>query len=222
MHMFAHLLAQLPPPEQIRQTSEEVLSRPDYELDTPMQVPNFSWLGELILWLLQPLKWFIELTEGLPEVLRWILIILLVILLIALVAHILYSLISAIRGTPRRLRDDAVSRHRAVDPATLESEAEAASSRGDYIGAIRLLFRASLLRIQKAEKKKFRPGFTNRDLLKRYRTTALVEPLREFVETIDAKWYGEEICVEEDYLARRQDHQRLMAILQERSHAVSA
>lgn len=220
--MFAYLLAQLPPPEEIRQTTEEVLSRPDYELDTPIQLHSFTWLWELILWLLQPLKWFFDLTEGLPDVLRWILIIVLVLLVVALVAHILYSLISAIRGTPRRVRDAAISRLQAVDPATLESEAEAAGTRGDYIGAIRLLFRASLLRIQKAEKKKFRPGFTNRDLLKRYRSTALVEPLREFVETIDAKWYGEEICVEADYLARRQDHERLMAILQERSHAVSA
>ncbi len=218
--MLPFLFAQLPTTDEVRRTAEEVLSRPYYELDTPLRITAPNWLWELFRWMLQPLFWLLELTEGLPQFLRWVIVVVLSLIVIALIAHIGYSLMSAIRGTPHRKRASTKPRQRVIDPAELEREADQAGGRGDHIGAIRLLFRASLLRLQQTEKRKFRPGFTNRDLLRRYRSSPLVDPLRRFVETIDAKWYGEEPCLEGDYVACREGHQQLLALMQERSHAV--
>ena len=112
--------------------------------------------------------------------------------------------------------------HTEVDPVSLEEEADRAGSRGDYIGAIRLLFRAALRRIEVAEKKKLRPGSTNRELLRRYRSTPLFTPLERFVETIDNKWYGGGTCVEEDYLTCRGEHARILKHVEEPRFAVGA
>jgi hypothetical protein len=91
----------------------------------------------------------------------------------------------------------------------LEQLAERASLAGDYIGGVRLLFRAALRRIELFEHKKLRPGITNRELLRRYRTSPLAAPLARFVETIDLKWYGSLPCERADYEACEIEHDRI-------------
>ena len=76
----------------------------------------------------------------------------------------------------------------------------------DYIGAIRLLFRSALRRLELAERRKFRPGFTNRELLRRYRSSPLADSLARLVETIELKWYGNTPCEQADYVACRGAH----------------
>jgi hypothetical protein len=109
-----------------------------------------------------------------------------------------------------------------IDPAALEQEAESASRAGDYIGAIRLLFRAALRRIEVVEKRKLRPGFTNRELLRRYRSTPLHDSLERFVETIDDKWYGDGICLESDYVYCRSEHERIRQYAEQSRLAIGA
>jgi hypothetical protein len=210
----------LPPSSTIRETAREVLSRPYYDLD--MASPDYSMplVLRLIEWMLMPFRWLYESMEGWPEVVRWIIVAVSVLVLIALIAHIVYTLVTAIRG-PTKSRDrQYAAERREANPVDLEREAEQAGGRGDYIGAIRLLFRAALRRIELAEKKNLRPGWTNRELLRRYKSKPFSSSLERLVEMIDQKWYGGQACEQGDYLACRGEHAQIREYVQEPRPAV--
>lgn len=213
----------LPPPDVIQQTAREVVSRPEYLLDSAPGKSSGSWLIELLRWLLTPFEWLYDAMEGLPDFIRWTIVVLLTVICAALLAHIVWTFVVAIRS-PQRLgrRRGKFASERPIDPAELVRQAEAAGTAGDYIEAVRLLFRASLVRLERWEKRRFRPGFTNRALLARYRSSPVGEPLKRLVDVLDAKWYGGAICDREDYVACREEHNRLQSLIRERDHAVGA
>jgi hypothetical protein len=220
--LTAFAQATLPPPDVIRQTAAEVVSRKYYDLGEKALSDSPPWWWAILRWLLKPFEWLFVSMEGWPDFVRWTIVILLFVLLLALLAHITYSFVMAIRGPAARRRGIYTSTHVEIDPASLEQEAERAGKGGDYIGAIRLLFRAALRRIEVAEKKKLRPGFTNRELLRRYRSTPLFGSLERFVETIDQKWYGSGMCLEEDFVTCRSEHARIRQYVQEPRTAIDA
>jgi hypothetical protein len=204
--LFAY--STLPPSDAIREAAKEVISRSHYELDGPTRDTTRFWL-ELIEWLFTPFVWLFESLEGWPEFLRWIVVVVSFIICIALIAHIIYTFVRAIRGPMERHARNYVVARRDVDPSELENQAEAIGTSGDYIGAIRLLFRAALRRIELAEKKPMRPGCTNRELLRRYNASPILGALSHFVKTIDLKWYGGAPCDQSDYLTCRGEHAKI-------------
>lgn len=105
-----------------------------------------EWLGEKLRFLARPFDWLAERVPGGPAAL-WIAIGGLVVALAVLVAVRL----GARRGG--RLLDAAAVRRtsRAPDPARLEREADDAERRGDLELALRLRFRAGLVRLARAE-----------------------------------------------------------------------
>ncbi|WP_437206124.1 hypothetical protein [Planctomicrobium sp. SH664] len=211
----------LPPPEEIRRLAEVVLSRPDYTLEEPVRESSRNWTYVILKWLLKPLVWVFDQTEGLPDFARWLLVVGLAVVLCGLVGHLLYTLISPFivrRKSPLTLPGD---REETVRPEVLEKRAEQEFSVGRTIEAVRLLFRATLLRLQEAEKKKLRPGYTNSELLRKYRSTPHLEPLRQFVDTINTKWYGEQLCLPEDFIACREGHRRVVSQIRRRDDAHS-
>lgn len=219
------LSAHTPPdPETVRQAAHEILQRPEYQLDQP--TGNSEWLIDLLLdslyWVLKPFRWLFDVMEGLPDALRWIIVIGLAVLLVALVAHIIYSLVGTLRTVDRRAAFRSAYADPFVSSAELEELAQQALAVGDYIAAIRHLFRAGLIHLQDAEGTKFRPGMTNRAHLHRYQNSSFVESLRLFVETIDASWYGNSECREEDYLKCRAAYVVIRQQTKDDSHAHSA
>lgn len=192
----------LPAPDEIRDVAREVVARPYYELGDgppPDTSPPF-WL-ELVRWLLTPFKWLYDAMEGMPDFVRWIIVVGMVLLCIALIAHIVYTFVRAIQGPlPGRSRK-YVTAAAEINPAELEEQAVIVGHQGQYIEAIRLLFRASLRRIELAEKKKLRPGCTNRELLRSFRASPMAGPLGRFVEMLERKWYGNEPCERADFVA---------------------
>lgn len=209
-------LAALPSAEEIRRKAEEVVSRPEYQLESELNPESLGLFIRLILWLITPLRWLFNAMEGLPNFLRWIIIIVLTMILIALVVHIVWSFVSAIRG-PGRKTISHKSRAREVSVKELEQAAAEYALRGDYIGAVRYLFSASLKRIEQMEERPFRRGITNRELLKRYLATPLYDPLRYFSETIESKWYGYQECVAADYVSCVEQADRIRALLAQRA-----
>lgn len=193
--------ATTPDAELIRRTAAEVLQRPEFQTDDPVNLRP-----AIILWLLESLESVAEFlgrvftaTWAISPLLGIALITLLVILLLAIVTHIGYSFTQAVQKRANRSQlTRLATKH--VDPQSLEIEAEEAAHRRDYIRAIRLLFRASLARIEQAAERKSRPGITNREVLRRYRETAAYDALKLLVDTIDDKWYGDSTCDQSDYL----------------------
>lgn len=156
--------------------------------------------------------------HAISPVLAWLFVVLLVVILVALVVHIIYTFKQALG----RRRNAGLERARdaaPLDPAVLEGRAREAASAGDYIGAVRHLFRACLIRLQRAERRPLRRGTTNRELLRRYQTSSIAEALRTFVETIDRKWYGGEVCTSSDYEQCAQAHDQIRRSAGELAHA---
>lgn len=211
--------------EAIRGKIREVLARPDFQIN-PVESADHSlswwlWLLELVL---TPIRWLFELTEGLPELLRWLIVIGLVALLVVLLAHIVYTLFSALRGTSSHenasfLPNVLLS---GQDADELEHMADEAERRGEWIEAVRLLMRASLVRFEQSEKKRFRRGTTNREHLRRYRGTPTYPVLEVLVRVVEMKWYGQELCHRSDYAACREAYGRLTQLVAEGRHAQRA
>ena len=190
--------AALPPPDEIRRKAAEVLARPEYQADTPAGDGSQSLALRIIEWILEAIGWLAGVLSFLPDVLRYLIIA----GLVALLIYVAYRIIRGIAGAARLPERGVSTRSRhdtARSPAEFESLAQAAMDEGRVIEAVRLLFRASLLRIEQAEKRPQRLGVTNRELLRKYRATPIQEPLRVFVETIDFKWYGGQPASSEDF-----------------------
>jgi hypothetical protein len=198
-------------PETIRRTAEEVLRRPYYQLH-PKPESGATFLDLLlraIRWILKPVEWLLEALSGLPGWLRWPIAVGLAVVLVLVVAHIIYTITKALRGPGQKLGVNALDRRLPRDPALLERQAGEAVARGDFMTAIRLLFHACLLRLERAEKRVFRAGTTNREHLRGHRDSPVFEPLKLFVETIETRWYGRGECGPEDYEACLAAHARI-------------
>jgi hypothetical protein len=207
----------LPADEAIRQMVGEVVQRPDYDL-APVAGDGLT-IFDVIMWLLKPLIWLHRWLSTLSPVLAWVVIIVLVVVLLALLVHIGYSFYSAL-GTGIRLRRfQPDERRESVRPEFYEEKAQGAVAEQNYIAAVRFLFRAALLRLEQVDKRPARRGATNREHLRRYRNTSAFESMRQFVEIIDAKWYGTGDCLAEDYAACLNAHSRIREVVKELAHA---
>ncbi|MCA9072948.1 MAG: hypothetical protein KDA84_28690 [Planctomycetaceae bacterium] len=208
-------------PDEIRRTAEEVLSRPEYSIEKQTELENLGWLARILKWILETFQAFFKLLDGLPDALRWIIVGILSLLVIVLLGHILWTLIRSTRNLSRPTLS-TTERERILSPAELERAADQAYEVGDFIAVVRYLFAAALLRIARVEDKPFRKGITNREILKRYRSTSLSQPLEQFVNIVDAKWYGHEVCNESDVQICREGYAQICRLAERRVHAVRA
>jgi hypothetical protein len=214
------LLTSVPDAPAIRGKAGEVVARPEFQLDVQADPESLNLWVRMLRWILTELRRLFAFMQSLPGPLWWAIVIGLCVVLIALITHIIWSFATSIRGKARRRftadGDDL------PDPEELERLAGRSELLGDYIGAVRYLFRASLLRIERSEEKPIRRGITNRELLSRYKTSPLFEPLKRFVATIDAKWYGHEECMAEDIQNCRMEYSRICGLVERQPHAVRA
>jgi hypothetical protein len=183
--------------DRIRRTTEEVLSRPEYDLSPREEESAIlsSWLEPLWQWLRELFAPVRELFDGWPAWGRQLVV----------GAAVVVAVVAAITAV-RRLRQRRWAAPANPPPsespgsaAALEARATAAAERGDYAEGVRLLLRASVTRLEEAERRTNRPGVTNRELLRRYSTSGLFEQVRRLVETMDATWYGIRECTAEDF-----------------------
>ena len=192
----------MPDPETIRRTAQEVVYRPEFQI-RPTHDSRFVW--DLVWRILRPILRFFSRLWDISPVLAWAVVIGLSALAIALLVHIVYAFRTAlVRRT--HLGDALRQDSRKIDPIELERQAEDAAVREDFITAVRLLFRAALLRIAQTEKRELRPGTTNREYLRRYAQSKYAGSLQQFVDVIDAKWYGLGLCSAGDYQSCRRAH----------------
>lgn len=199
--------------EEIRRRAAEVLGRDEYRLDRAIDPEAIGIWLRILEWVLQPIAWLFDALSGLPDAIRWLIVVVLMVTLVLLVAHLAWSFVAAIRGVPLRRRANDGVKDPQVTPEQFEQVAGDAAAAGDYITAARVLFQASLLRIERAEAKKLRRGITNRELLRRYRGSPLAEPLGRLIDTIEAKWYGYETCYASDYERCHHDYAQIISLI---------
>jgi hypothetical protein len=193
----------LPDPETVRDKAAEVLGRPEYRLEPLPDTGDLSLdrLIRFLEWIFTPFRWVFKSLEGLPDALRYLVVIALIVILVVLIVHLTMTFLIAVRRD-RPSRTLGAGEIRIVrDPLKFERDARSAAAAGDHLGAIRFLFRATLLRLEQAEERAFRAGVTNREVLRRHRETPVFAPLRLFVETIETRWYGCIDCGPADFAA---------------------
>ena len=215
--------AALPAPDAIREKAAEVLARPDFHVkpeSAESAFDTFAILLKFLGWILKPFIWVLEMTEGLPALLRWSIVVGLFVLLVLLVLHIGITITRAMRGPVRDKLVTAAAAVTQLDPKDFETRAEQAAQRGEWVDAIRFLFRASLLRLETREKRRFRVGTTNREHLRRYRGTPLFSPIQALVDLIDRKWYRGEDSSAADFEACRQAHAEICELMRGGSRRV--
>ena len=208
----------LPPPEVIRQRAAEILEGPDYQLQPLGE--NGATLQDLLLrileWLYTPFQILFDLLNNLSPVLAWLVTGGLLLVLAMLIAHMVRTFHEALKRLPERQSYQSGGDPSELDPEVLERNAEQEATAGNFIGAIRLLLRAVLLRLAEGDGIRFSPGLTNREYLRRYQKTKLFQPLLVLVDTVDAKWYGTTLCEMEDYQHCRHAHRQMVQQIQER------
>ncbi|HVF74136.1 MAG TPA: DUF4129 domain-containing protein [Acidimicrobiales bacterium] len=97
-------------------------------------------------------------------------------------------------------------RRRHDDPAALEHQADDAERSGDYDLAVRLRFRAGLLRLDAAGVVELRPSLTTGELRRRLRS----DTMRDLTTTFEAVAYAGEPADADDVAAARRDWPRVL------------
>jgi hypothetical protein len=166
-------------PEQAREQARDILSGRRYK---PADVPRplegvLEWMGDR----LQPIgDFFSRLVESLPGK---IILGALVAGAVALVTWLVARQRAASGAGGARGRRSTGER---VDPGRLERDAEAAEQHGDFDRALRLRFRAGLLRLDRTGAIRFRPSITSGQVARQLQ----LRDFDELVLTFDAVAYG--------------------------------
>lgn len=212
---------ELPAPEKIRETAQQVLQSTDYRLEQTEDAfaPFWERLIDFFLWLVSLLFRLADMMSGLPLFFRWVIIITLVTLLVLIVGHIIYTVLTLARPVKLSAAKLDLDRRRSINPTELEQAAEQLSAQGRHIEAVRLLLKAALIRIETAFERPFRQGTTNREYLWKYRQLPVLEPVRLLVDQIDRCWYGEEPFSQEEFSHSRAAHASVLDFLKRGSHA---
>jgi hypothetical protein len=175
------VIAQWSPPEARRQAQDILAERRFEGADVPRPFAGaLEWLGDR----LQPIAdWFDDLGATVPggPIVLWM----------ALAALVIVAA-GAITSTTIRRRAIAIERAREAslpeteDPHALEREADRAERAGDWERAVRLRFRAGLLRLDRRHVIEYRPSLTTGEVARAVGSPAFAEVGERF----DAIAYG--------------------------------
>jgi hypothetical protein len=216
----------LPPPDEIRRVAAEVISRRDYSLGEVNSEPSaFSkWLGGFLEDLFRPVASGFDALDAISPVLSWVVAILICAIVILLLIRICFVIKAAVARRKANSMQITYDDDNEISegPEAWELRSRQAAVQGDYISALRYLFRAGLLRLEQAHKRKPRKGATNREYLRFYRNRPSSEPLTLFVQTIDLCWYGDRSCSRQDYMLGIKAHAHICQLAGEGDNADSA
>jgi len=168
-------------PDRARDQAREILGGRRYK---PADVPRpfegaLEWLGDR----LRPIgDFFSRITESLAGRVALAAVLAGVVAVVALLVARRRAATNAAGGAARRRR----SAEEHADPGRLEREADAAERRGDLDAALRLRFRAGLLRLDRAGAIQFRPSITTGQVARRLR----LRVFDDLAITFDAVAYG--------------------------------
>ncbi len=192
--------ATLPPAEDVRATIAQILARREYQEPQPSALDAFyralSRIGERILnWILKPIAWLIDRLSSLgadaSPVSRWMVISLLTGLLVLVLLHLYYVASGAFGHVRRRRSGQDLQPSRQADPAELTRQAQTAAAGGEYREAVRLLYIACLLRLDRAGLLVYHPSITNWAYVDVLSDRPSVAPFfRDFTALADRAMYG--------------------------------
>jgi Domain of unknown function (DUF4129) len=187
-------------PAEVREEAERILADDrfhDTDLPRPLRRP-LEWLGDR----LEPLGDVVDALPG-ETSLVWLVLAVAVVLVALWVATRLVRR----RGPPAARRPGAGRAERTADAATLEREADAAERAGDLERALRLRFRAGILRMVERRQLEDPTLVTTGSLVRRMRSEAFTAGARAFDEVV----YGRRAPTSDDVRKVREGWQAVLA-----------
>lgn len=187
--------------ERLREEAERILAQPRYRT----QPTNSERFGE---WLEQLWYRFVEFLVGIADLIGGPLVLGGILFLVVVIAAVLVTRNLGQRRAReielRIMREKVLAR--GADPADLERQAQIAASTADYSTALRLTFRAGLLRLDETGQIRYRPGLTSSEVAELLASPEFEALARRFDEVV----YGHRTATADDFAVARQGWQRLL------------
>ncbi len=206
----------LPSPEEARGEAESILDGRRFRpVDTPRPLRGvLEWIGDR----LEPVGRFFS------RIADWVAdrggsplgLVIIAVVLAGLIALVVMRVVRQRTAADEKTRADRTGN--LLDPGSLESEAAEAEREGDYDRALRLRFRAGLLRLDTAGAIRFRPSITSGEVARRVRH----HDFRVLAGDFDEVAYGGRPARREDVAAARQRWPRVWTAAEGRRHAKPA
>ena len=190
------------PAQQAREEARRILSERRYRgTDVPRPLHDvLEWLGRRFHFLGRFFDWFAERIGGHDVV--WVVLSALVVALAVWAA----TRLARRRASRAAALSREVAAERSLDPRELERLAEEAEARGDLEIALRLRFRAGLLRLGRAHALELRPSLTTREARRALRNPRFDSLARSFDEVV----YGRRPPRDDDVAAARAEWPRVL------------
>lgn len=182
-----------PSPPELRRQLEEILAS-GYQLEAPTMVELRQWLAQLP-GLLSDLLVNVAPADplaGWPEWTRWMILGVGLAAMALLFTHMLLTVASVLRGERKRPRAGG-EKSAPLDPEAARRRAMQALESGRFDEAVRLLYRAALLRLNRLGALTLDPSRTNWENLQALRAPATVRAtMAELTDLVDATVYAGE------------------------------
>lgn len=131
----------------------------------------------------------------------WTLVTVLVFLIVGILYHILWVLRSTFSATEKRERGRMVADQlHGTPPEQLLAEADEMAARGEYFLALRRLYLALLLRLDRGDVVRYDPALTNREVARKVRSRPAVSaPFEALSQAAERAWYSVGATSAEEY-----------------------
>jgi hypothetical protein len=184
----------LPPPDELRSTISEILSSPGYEVNPPLSWRVQQWVIEQLERLAGAISRAAANSPlaGMPEWVAPVIIGACVVALGLIVYHLLYTVRMLMVEPRRHARDGVISAAPPRSPEQVMREAEKAAAAGQLQAALRKLYEAVLLRLDRLGALRHDPARTNWENLSAATASLplLREPMTGLAVAVDDCVYG--------------------------------
>ncbi len=173
---------------------DEILSSPGYEVNPPLSWRIQHWLLEQLQRLLEGTGELVEAgpLAGMPAWVTWIVVGACLVALLLIAYHAVVT-VGSLMAEPRAKREETVVvTGRTLTPVQQLREAETAAAAGDWRRALRELYRAVLLRLDRVDVLVFDATRTNWENARaaNMRSRGLRKPMTALAYTVDDCVYG--------------------------------
>ena len=183
-----------PPPDEVRATISEILSSPGYEVNPPLTWRVQQWILEQLERLAGAISRVAARTPlaDMPEWATPVIIGACVVALGLIVYHLLYTVRMLMVEPRRRVRDGVITTAPPRSPEQVMREAERAAAAGNLQAALRKLYEAVLLRLDRRGALAHDPARTNWENLSAAteRLPLLRQPMTGLALAVDDCVYG--------------------------------
>lgn len=202
---------------EIRVAVERILKRREFEEFEPKGPRTLeTWIRSLLDKLFEKSSDRPEephtLRVDLPDVSPWLVMAIVFGLLLLAVAYVSWEARSQVLALPPPPTPSQPPRISERPAPMLLSDARALASQGNYTGALRALYAATLAALDRARLIQYDPARTNGHYLRSMPPSATRDAFATFTKLFDRKWYGREACSHDEYERSLELAERICAV----------